>query len=95
MYTFNFIHETDAELQLDIEVGMYATEDDYTIEDVTVYDAMTGDEIKIEHLSEKDQRSITDKAESIASDKAYDAYQDALDAAGDAAYESWRERQWG
>lgn len=51
------------------------------------------EEIKPERLAKGEMSKIETKAQEIADENGYEAYQDYAQGAGDAAYDAWKDRQ--
>lgn len=88
-------HFTKNELcnRIEIEISISAQRHDYQWEIESIYDLDADCERKLEDFTEKEQAFIDARAEKCAYDNSSDAYQDAIEAAGDRAYDEWKDRQ--
>lgn len=76
-----------------IELSIKASEDDYEWDFESIHDETADCDRKIEDFTQEEQEKINALAEACANDNACNAYQDAIEAAGDRAYDEWKDRQ--
>lgn len=79
--------------RIEIELHIRAERHDYEWEIESIYDLDANCERKLEDFNAEEQAKIEAQAESCAYENSSDAYQDAIEAAGDRAYDEWKDRQ--
>jgi hypothetical protein len=89
-YSSEHLAKNDYCQELTVEVDFWGQEDDYGIDEITITDE-EGNVINIETLPKEEQRDIEEKADQIAYDNAYNAYQDAMIDKAEALMDYWKE----
>lgn len=74
---------------VDVTIELWASEDEHEIESLIVWDGI--EEVDFESLPYIEQKKVTDKAEEVASEYAWDAFESRLQGQADALYDSWKD----
>lgn len=79
--------------KITIELSISASRYDYEWSFETIHDDTADCERQIEDFTQEEQTKIHALAEEYAQEHSGEAYQDAIEAAGDRAYDEWKDRQ--
>lgn len=79
------------ELEVSIEFSCHSQDDGAEIDSIAIFNG----EVEVSHdlISKEDFARIEAKAQTIADDNSYEAYQDYVEGQADRAYDNWKDSQ--
>jgi len=91
-YSSEHLAKNDFCQELEVEIEIYASEDDAYPESIKLYDE-ANNEIKLADLPANEQQDIEEHAQKLADNKQWDAFQDRIQSEADARYDFMKENE--